>query len=181
MPRPPMVAVIGKKHSGKTTLTVRLTAELHRRGFRVMTIKHGTHTFNIDPATTDTYRHYHEGRAERVAMAAPDKFALIVRWSEEMGPEEIASRHMGDADIIVCEGFKRSRLPKIEVFRRAAHAAPLYDPAAPAAADYVAIVADVELPDARVPVLQFGDERWLDALADLVEHRIMGAGEQHRG
>ena len=76
MARPPMVAVIGKKHSGKTTLTVRLCAELHRRGHRVMTIKHGSHTFNIDPATTDTYRHYHDGHAERVAMAAPDKFAL---------------------------------------------------------------------------------------------------------
>ena len=94
MARPPMVAVIGKKHSGKTTLTVRLCAELHRRGHRVMTIKHGSHTFNIDPSTTDTYRHYHEGSAERVAMAAPDKFALIVRWSEEIGPEEIAARHV---------------------------------------------------------------------------------------
>ena len=94
MPRPPMVAVIGKKHSGKTTLTVRLCAELHRRGARVMTIKHGSHTFNIDPSTTDTYRHYHEGQAERVAMAAPDKFALIVRWGDELGPEEIAARHM---------------------------------------------------------------------------------------
>src|SRR5215211_5849219 len=88
--RPPMVAVVGRKHSGKTTLTVRLAAELRRRGRRVMTIKHGSHTFNIDPATTDTYRHYHEGLAERVAMAAPDKFALVMRWDVEAGPEEIA-------------------------------------------------------------------------------------------
>ena len=93
MARPPMVAVIGRKHSGKTTLAVRLAAELHRRGHRVMTIKHGTHTFNIDPATTDTYRHFHEGAAERVAMAAPDKFALVARWSEELGPEAIAERY----------------------------------------------------------------------------------------
>ena len=92
MPHPPMVAVVGKKNSGKTTLTVRLAAELGRRGHRVMTIKHGSHTFNIDPATTDTYRHYHEGEAAKVAMAAPNKFALIERWGEELGPEEIAER-----------------------------------------------------------------------------------------
>ena len=173
MARPPMVAVIGKKHSGKTTVTVRLAAELHRRGHRVMTIKHGAHTFNIDPATTDTYRHYHEGQAERVAMAAPDKFALIVRWGEELTPEEIATRHMGDADVVVCEGFKRSRLPKIEVFREDAHRAPLYDPADETSRDYVAIVADRTVDNAVVPVIRLDDPRWLDTLADLVERRIM--------
>jgi len=176
MRQPPMVAVIGKKHSGKTTVTVRLAAELHRRGHRVMTIKHGSHTFNIDQATTDTYRHYHEGNAERVAMAAPDKFALIVGWGEEEGPEQIAARHMSDAGIVVCEGFKRSRLPKIEVFRRAAHDAPLYDAADPAAREYLAVVADGPVPGVPVPVLQLADPTWLDALAGLVEHRIMGIG-----
>ena len=173
MARPPMVAVIGKKHSGKTTLTVRLCAALHRRGHRVMTIKHGSHTFNIDPATTDTYRHYHEGNAERVAMAAPDKFALIVRWSEEVGPEEIAARHMSDADIVICEGFKRSRLPKIEIFRHGAHDAPLYDPTDSASRDYVAIVTDGLVSSADVPVIRLDDPAWVDTLADLVEHRIM--------
>ena len=174
MPRPPMVAVIGKKHSGKTTLTVRLCSELHRRGARVMSIKHGSHTFNIDPSTTDTYRHYHEGNVERVAMSAPDKFALIVRWSDELGPEEIAARHMSDADIVVCEGFKRSALPKIEVFRAAAHRAPLYSPASDEAKHYLAIVADAAVPEATIPVIRLDDEVWLTTLADLVEQRIMG-------
>src|SRR5919202_5658085 len=129
MPRPPMVAVIGKKNSGKTTVTVRLAAELGRRGHRVMTIKHGAHTFNIDPATTDTYRPSHEGHAAKVAMVAPDKFALIERRDDEPTAEEVAERYMGDADVVVCEGFKRSALPKIEVYRRAAHAQPPHDPA----------------------------------------------------
>jgi molybdopterin-guanine dinucleotide biosynthesis protein B len=169
-----MVAVIGKKHSGKTTLTVRLAAELHRRGHRVMTIKHGSHTFNIDPATTDTYRHYHEGNAERVAMAAPDKFALIVRWGTEDTPEAIAARHMSDADIVICEGFKRSQLPKIEVFRRAAHAAPLYDPASAASRHYLALVTDTPVPEATVPVIRLDDATWLETLAVLVEDRIIG-------
>jgi molybdopterin-guanine dinucleotide biosynthesis protein MobB len=66
-----MVAVIGKKHSGKTTSPFGSAPSSIAAVIAVMTIKHGSHTFNIDPATTDTYRHYHEGIAERVAMAAP--------------------------------------------------------------------------------------------------------------
>lgn len=168
-----MVAIIGRKHHGKTTLTVRLSAELHRRGLRVMTIKHGSHTFNLDPENTDTYRHYHEGMADMVAMASPDKFALVERWSEELSPEEIAERYMGGADVVVCEGFKRSALPKIEIFRSEAGAEPLYDPASSAAAHYLAIVTDVaELPGG-VPLISLSNPAWLDSVADLVERRIL--------
>jgi len=166
--------VIGKKHSGKTTLTVQLTAELRRRGYRVMTIKHGSHTFNIDPATTDTYRHYHEGHAEKVAMVAPDKFALIERWSDERTPEEIAERYMSDADVVVCEGFKASALPKIEVYRRAAHAEPLYRAESPQAPHYLAIITDSEDLDVDVPVIRFSDADWLARVAALVEQTVMG-------
>ena len=180
MPRPPMVAVIGRKHSGKTTLTVRLAAELGRRGHRVMTIKHGSHTFNIDPSTTDTYRHYHEGNVERVAMAAPDKFALVVRWGEELGPEEIAERYMSDADVVLCEGFRRSNLPKVEVFRRAAHPAPLFEPGSTEGSRYLAVVTDAEPGEhdtltAGVPhVMRFQEDGWLERLADVVERDVMG-------
>jgi len=173
MRRPPMVAVIGRKHSGKTTLTVRLAAELGRRGHRVMTIKHGTHTFNIDPSTTDTYRHYHEGGAERVAMVSPDKFALIARRTDEPSPEEVAERYMSDADVVICEGFKRSTLPKIEVHRVAAHPAPLYETLGSFDGELVAVITDVENLTAPAPVLRFSDPRWLDMLASQVERDIM--------
>ncbi|HEX5436070.1 MAG TPA: molybdopterin-guanine dinucleotide biosynthesis protein B [Gemmatimonadaceae bacterium] len=174
MPRPPMVAIVGKKHSGKTTLVVRLAAELGRRGARVMTIKHGSHTFNIDPATTDTYRHYHEGAVEKVAMVAPDKFALVERWDSELAPETIAERYMGDADVVICEGFKASALPKIEVFRPEAHTEPLYAAASAQARYYLAIITDAEKMDVDVPVMYFSNPGWLSELAMLVESRIMG-------
>jgi len=170
------VAIIGRKHSGKTTLLVRLAAELHRRGHRVMTIKHGAHTFNIDPASTDTYRHYHEGQAERVAMVAPDKFALVVRWSDEAGPEEIAAKHMADADIVLCEGFKRSALPKIEVHRRQAHPEPLLGGPDVEAGTVIAVVTDVETGYPGVRQIRLDSEGWLDSLADLVERGIMKRG-----
>jgi molybdopterin-guanine dinucleotide biosynthesis protein MobB len=168
-----MVAIIGHKNSGKTTLLVRLAAELHRRGHRVMTIKHGAHTFNIDPATTDTYRHYHEGNAERVAMVAPDKFALIMRWSDELPPEVIADTYMSDADVVLCEGFKSSSLPKIEIHRCDANPRPLWSADADQAANYRAIVTDDPSLDAPVPVVRLDGEGWLDALATLVEAHIM--------
>lgn len=167
------MAIIGRKHSGKTTLVVRLAAELHHRGHRVMTIKHGAHTFNIDPASTDTYRHYHEGQAERVAMVAPDKFALVMRWSDEMGPEEIADRYLADADIVLCEGFKRSALPKIEIHRRDAHLAPLLGSSDVDAATYCALVTDDDTVGAGIPIVRLGDDGWLEAVASLVERDIM--------
>ena len=167
------MAVVGRKNSGKTTLVVRLAAELHRRGHRVMTIKHGSHTFNIDPATTDTYRHYHEGNAERVAMASPDKFALVERWSEELGPEEIAARHMADADLVLCEGFKRTALPKIEIFRRAANPTPLYASASVDSTTWRMIVTDDESFTAAVPIIRLDEAGWLPELASFVEREIM--------
>ncbi|MGQ0641662.1 MAG: molybdopterin-guanine dinucleotide biosynthesis protein B [Gemmatimonadaceae bacterium] len=171
---PPILTVVGRKHSGKTTLVVRLAAELHRRGHRVMTIKHGAHTFNIDPDTTDTYRHYHEGNAERVVMVAPDKFALVQRWSDELAPREIADRYLGQADVVLCEGFKASDLPRIEVFRRAVHNAPLYTAEAPNAAHYLAVVTDEPALRAEVPVFDIGADDVVPRLADLVERRVMG-------
>jgi molybdopterin-guanine dinucleotide biosynthesis protein MobB len=173
MPRPSLLAITGRKHAGKTTLLVRLAAELHRRGHRVMTIKHGSHTFNIDPSTTDTYRHYHEGNAERVAMVAPDKFALIERWSDELSAEEVAERYMSDADVVLCEGFKRSGLPKIEIHRGAEHGSPLYGSGVIDDSTCVALVTDVAGFGAPVPVFDLGDSRWLDALATFVERSFV--------
>jgi molybdopterin-guanine dinucleotide biosynthesis protein B len=168
-----MVAIIGRKNSGKTTLVVRLAAELHRRGHRVMTIKHGAHTFNIDPASTDTYRHYHEGHAERVAMAAPDKFALVMRWSDELSAEEIATRYMSDADIVLCEGFKRSDIPKIEIHRREAHPSPLLGSADVDASTYRALLTDDDRVETNLPVLRLDADDWLEKLAAFVEGQIM--------
>ena len=139
-----------------------------------MTIKHGAHTFNIDPSSTDTYRHFHEGRAERVAMVAPDKFALVVRWPDEMTAEEIAATHMADADIVICEGFKRSALPKIEIHRKDAHPAPLLGGPDVDAATYRAIATDDEsVGGGGVPVIRMDSDDWLETLADFIEAEIM--------
>jgi molybdopterin-guanine dinucleotide biosynthesis protein MobB len=170
---PQLLSIVGRKNSGKTTLVVQLAAELTRRGHRIMTIKHGTHTFNIDPSTTDTYRHYHEGHAERVAMVSPDKFALVMRTEVESGPEDIAARYMSDADLVLCEGFKASALPRIEVHRTAVHPAPLFEANAINAAHFRAIVTDADDADFPLSVFLFSNPAWLSSLADWVEHEYL--------
>ena len=138
-----------------------------------MTIKHGAHTFKIDPASTDSYRHYHEGHAERVAMVAPDKFALVVRWSDEVTAEEIAAEHMADADIVLCEGFKRTSIPKIEIHRKAAHPSPLLGGPDVDASTYRAMVTDDDSVAGTLPVIRLDADGWLEKLADFVELKIM--------
>lgn len=138
-----------------------------------MTIKHGAHTFNIDPASTDTYRHYHEGNAERVAMVAPDKFALVMRWSDELTAEEVASRFMADADVVLCEGFKQSSLPKVEIHRAAAHPAPLLGGPEVDASTYRALVTDDDAVATALPVFDLRRAAWLESLADFVERDVM--------
>ena len=163
---PPLLSITGKKNSGKTTLVVRLGAELTRRGLRVMTIKHGSHTFNMDPVNTDTYRHYHEGKAEKVAMISPDKFALVERWDQPLTPHEIAARFMADADLVLCEGFKVTDL----------HAEPLYDPALPNAASWRAMVSDDRVERLPFPLFMLDHDGWLNALATWVEHTFLTGG-----
>lgn len=170
---PPLLSITGKKNSGKTTLVVRLAAALTERGVRVMTIKHGSHTFNMDPVNTDTYRHYHEGKAERVAMISPDKFALVAHWEKPLTPQEIAARFMADADLVLCEGFKATDLPKVEIFRRAAHDAPLFDPALTNASAWKAMVCDGAMPGLPFPVFRLDQDGWLDELVTWVERQFL--------
>ena len=106
-------------------------------------------------------------------MVAPDKFALVMRWSDELRPEVIAERYMSDADLVICEGFKESVIPKVEVHRRSAHPEPLYLPGSEAASYYRAIVTDDAGVTAHVPTIRLGSGTWLEELAALVERDIM--------
>ena len=170
-----ILTVIGRKNAGKTTLTVALAAELIRRGLRIMTIKHGHHPADVDRSGSDTYRHFHEGRAERTLIAAPTLRVLFERTPDDYDPVALARRYMDGADLVLCEGFKQSSLPKIEVWRRAIGGKPLYDPTAPNASEWIAIMTDdrdmgVE---AACPVLSFSDTNWLHTLANLAWDRAL--------
>jgi len=162
-----ILGIIGRKNAGKTTLTVALAAELARRGHRVMTIKHGDHPADVDTQGTDSWRHFHEGRAERVLLATPGLRALFERADDEYDPVKLARRYLDDADIVLVEGFKRAPIPKVEVFRTAVATTPLYQAPELDPATWVAIVTDDPDLEAACPVLRFQDTMWLQLLANL--------------
>ncbi len=170
-----MVCIVGKKKSGKTTTVIALVAELKRRGRRVMTIKHGHH-FDLDREGTDSFRHRVEGGAERVVLAGPGQFAVLGSWPEggAVGPVGLAARYLSDAEVVIVEGFKGERLPKIEVFRRAAHGTPVWDPGRDDAGEYIAGISDD--PDYRqrvpFPAFDLDDPGLTPRLADLVEEAL---------
>ena len=168
-----ILCIVGRKNAGKTTLTVALSAELARRGLRVMTIKHGHHPADTDRRGTDSWRHFHEGRAERVLLATPDQRVLYERTPDEYDPVGLARRYLPGADIVLAEGYRQSALPKIEVFRPAVESAPIFDPARPDAASWVTIVTDDLDFEAACPVLRFQDTMWLQLLATIAWERAM--------
>ena len=167
MAAPRIVSIIGRKDAGKTTLTVALAAEFVRRGRRVMTMKHASHPIQPDREGTDSWRHFNEGRAERTLLVAPDVRMLLEKAPDDTDPVELARRYLGEADIVLVEGFKRASLPRIEVFRSAVADTPLYDPDAADADDWLALLTDGPRPPARCPVLRFQDTMWLQFLANL--------------
>ena len=168
-----ILSIIGRKNTGKTTLTVALASELARRGRRVMTIKHSHHPADVDRPGSDSYRHFHEGRAERVLIAAPDLRVLFERTPDDYDPIALARRYLPEADIVLAEGFKRAPIPKIEVFRPAIAATPIYDPASSEADRWVAIVTDDLGYESPCRVVRFHDTMWLQLLATLtIEHAL---------
>lgn len=172
---PPVLAVVGRKNSGKTTLTVALAAELKRRGLRVATLKHGHHAFEIDQPGRDTYRHFHEGGAEAVIMVGTGKVALVMRTEGDPDPRALLRRFYGGLgyDVVLVEGYKHGPFPRIEVFRRAVHDAPLVDEAD---GGFLAMVTDDPRRPSPVPVIPLADDgAHVDAVADLVENHLRSA------
>lgn len=167
-----MISVVGKKDAGKTTLVVALAREFVKRGWRVSTIKHGSHPARVDTPGTDTYRHYEEGLASQVLMEFPGGRVFFERAAQSLGPLDLVRRFIA-ADIVLIEGFTKEPLPKIEVHRRAKHADPLYRPGAEGSERWVAILTDDPELDLPIPVFCFGDTHWLVTLANLAWEKAL--------
>ena len=116
MPHPPVVSVVGTSKVGKTTLTVKLIRELKRRGYRVATIKHDAHGFEMDTPGKDSWKHAEAG-SDCVVLSSPQKLAMIRRLDEELPLDEILAM-LPEVDIVLTEGYKRGNKPKIEVSRK---------------------------------------------------------------
>ena len=116
----PIISIVGKSDSGKTTLIEKLVPELTRRGYRIATVKHDVHGFEVDREGKDSWRHKKAG-AHTVVISSPAKAALIRDVEKDLSLGEIRDKLIRDVDLILSEGYKRDVQPKIEIFRKEKH------------------------------------------------------------
>lgn len=155
----PVISIVGKSKSGRTTLVEKLIRELKQRGYRVGTIKHHSHPgFEVDKPGKDTWRHAQAG-SDHVVISAPDKIASIRLVEREPDLHEIAAT-MTDVDVILTEGYFRSGQHRIEVVRAERSREPVCQPE-----ELLALASDFEL-SYGVPRFDLNDAA---GLADLIE------------
>jgi len=155
---PPLVSIVGRSKSGKTTLIEKLVGELKSRGYKVATIKHTPQGMTFDELGKDSWRHLQAG-SEAVAITSPDRVILIRSVRQEPTLDEIVRFFGEDYDIILAEGFKQGDAPKIEVHRRKA------GPPLSGIKKLVAVVTDEPL---EAKTRQFSLQN-IEGLADLLE------------
>ncbi len=119
-PQIPVISIVGgKSNSGKTTLLEKIIREAKSRGWRVATLKHDVHGFEMDQPGKDTWRHAQAG-ADIVAISSPHKIAILENVAEDQPLDEVIARIQG-VDVIFTEGYKNGNKPKIEVYRSLVH------------------------------------------------------------
>jgi molybdopterin-guanine dinucleotide biosynthesis protein B len=114
----PIISIVGTSDSGKTTLIEKLVSRLVELGFRVGTVKHDVHGFEMDHEGKDSWRHKRAG-ASTTVISSQWKIGMVKDVSRELTLDEITERFFYDVDIVLAEGYKREGKPKIEVHRKA--------------------------------------------------------------
>lgn len=164
----PIICIVGKSGSGKTALVERIIPELKRRGYRVASIKHNPHDFELDQPGKDSWRHAQAG-SDAVVISSPQKVALIKGVEHDPTLGELLRLIGNDFDIVIAEGFKESEAPKIEV-----HRAELGEGLVCKPDELLAVATDEEL---GLPVLQCPLDD-TPGLANLIEERFLAHRER---
>lgn len=160
----PIVSIVGRSNTGKTTLIEKLIPELIQRGYRVATIKHNIHGFDIDHEGKDSWRHKKAG-ARVTLIASSHRIALIEDIERDYEISELRDRYIRDVDIILSEGFKKNPHPKIEVVRSELKHSPLCTKED----NLIAVMSDRPV-DRGVPCIDIND---IEILTNLIEKRFL--------
>lgn len=113
----PVISIAAWSGTGKTTCLEKLIQMLVQRGVKIAVVKHDGHDFSMDIEGKDTDRFYKAG-AQMVVISSSQKCAVIRRNTKDLSLEDIVS-HITDVDLILVEGFKYGKQPKIELYRSA--------------------------------------------------------------
>ena len=159
----PIVSIVGKSRSGKTVLMEQLIAEFKRRGYKVAALKHSRGGMEIDHPGKDSWR-YAQAGSDAVLISSPYKLAFIKSLDHDLDIEEILPLFGPEFDLALVEGFKKSKIPKIEVHRKG-----LGDDLLCSPEELSVIVTDGSL-DIDIPQLPWGDTV---AIADFIEKNFV--------
>jgi len=113
----PIVSIVGQSQSGKTVLMEQLITEFKRRGYKVAALKHSRGGMEIDRPGKDSWKLAQAG-SDAVCVSSPDKLAFIKNLDHDLDIEEIMSIVGPEFDLVLAEGFRKSKIPKIEVHRK---------------------------------------------------------------
>ncbi|MFC2032543.1 molybdopterin-guanine dinucleotide biosynthesis protein B [Chloroflexota bacterium] len=159
----PIISIVGKSNSGKTTLLEGLIVELKQRGYEVGVIKHTGEDFELDKVGKDSWR-LNQAGSSVVAVSSPHKVAVIRQVDRDLSPQEL-SRFIGrDYDLILTEGFKQSNATRVEVHRKEQGVELLFPPE-----QLLAVVTNEPL---VVDVPQFATNE-ISGLADFIEKKLL--------
>ena len=159
----PLIAIVGKSGSGKTVIMEKLIAEFKARSYRVGAIKHAHETVELDAPGKDSWR-YSQAGSDAAVVCSPSRITIFKRFDREPSLEETALL-LGDGyDIILAEGFKKSRPPKIEVCP-----AGIVSEMVCGEAELAAVISDAALP-LKIP--RFGREQ-VKEIADFIEKELL--------
>jgi len=115
--RVPILSFVGRSNSGKTTLIERVIPELVRNGYKVATVKHAGHGFDLDTEGKDSWRHKLAG-ASAVIVMSKSSLAMFADVSDHMKVEDVRDRYLDSTyDLIIAEGWRSEDYPKIVVVR----------------------------------------------------------------
>jgi len=157
---PVIISVVGNTGSGKTTLIVKLIREFKKRGYKIGSIKHAHHGFDIDKKGKDSYNHKAAG-ADAVMLVGPEQIAMV-KDQQDSSLSDLET-YFSDMDLVLAEGFKRENNPKIEVFRSGGSEKPLC-----IQNNLIAFVTDSDI-DLSAPKFGLDD---IETLAELVVEKF---------
>src|SRR5579883_2088049 len=166
----PLFGIVGWKNSGKTTLLAKLVTLFAARGLKVAAVKHAHHGFDVDQEGRDSYR-YRAAGAQTVAVSSAKRFAIMTELKDRPEPKlDELLQYIDGVDLILVEGFKSERHPKLEVRRREAS-----NHASLAAQDptIIALAADFAVREERLPTFALDD---VEAIGDFILNRVAAGG-----